>query len=54
VLILLIIIGYYKFIESKFATNKAEILLRDLVKNHEELFDANYYLGLLLAEKKLQ
>ena len=32
--------------------NEAEILLRDLVANHSDLFDAYYYLGLLLAEKK--
>ncbi len=31
---------------------KAEIILRELIKNHPELFDAYYYLGLLLAEKK--
>jgi len=32
--------------------DKAEILLRDLVKNHHELSESYYYLGLLLAEKK--
>ncbi|MEN8193950.1 MAG: multiheme c-type cytochrome [Bacteroidota bacterium] len=32
--------------------DEAEILLRDLINNHSELADANYYLGLLLAEKK--
>lgn len=32
--------------------DEAEILLRDLMKNHPDLSDSYYYLGLLLAEKK--
>ena len=32
--------------------NEAEILLREVVRNHPEIYEVHYSLGLLLAEKK--